>query len=185
MKFNKEKYEKKFKQLVSRQDKDKFYIRPSKQTFKTNLYRKKAEKSFLISSFLLNAAKNKQIREKYLLPEELFLNYWIITISYYSMLYIAKALIQTKGYETDDHTSTQIALGKLFVITDELEKSDLEILNQSHKILENEYVAYFEEARKESRNSRYTAIKSYDRQRVKQIHDNAKKFISKLDLMLE
>lgn len=184
MKFNKGWYESKFKDLLKKKTKDKFFIRSSRALFKINLYKKKAEKSFMITNFLLKAAKDKKLRDDLGLPKELFLNYWIITISYYSMLYISKALILTKGYETDDHASTQTALGKLFVITDELEKEDLDILNQSYKILEDEYVSYFEEARKESRTARYSAIKSYDRQRVKTIHENAKKFIAKLGLII-
>ena len=132
----------------------------------------------------MKAVKNKKIREVNKLPDDLFLNYWIITISYYSMLYLAKALILTKGYETDDHFSTQIALGKLFVITNELEVEDLEILNQSYRILEDEYITYFEEARKESKVARYAAIKSYEQQRVKTIYNNAKKFIAKLSLII-
>ena len=184
MNFDKEWYENKFQELLERKDKDKFFIRPSRAAFKINLYKKKAEKSFMISTFLLNAAKDEKIGEANGLPGRLFLNYWIITISYYSMLYIAKALILTKGYETDDHFSTQIALGKLFVIIEELEKEDLEILDQSYKILEDEYITYFETARKESKISRYAAIKSYERQRVETIYNNAKEFIAKLGLMI-
>lgn len=184
MNFNKEWYERKFEELLQKSTKEKFFIKSSSATFKINLYQKKGEKSFTIAAFLLKSAKNKELRETNELPDELFLNYWIITISYYSMLYLAKALILTKGYETDDHYSTQIALGKLFVITDELEIEDLEILNQSYKILEDEYIAYFEEARKESRNARYEAIKSYDRQRVDAIYNNAKKFIAKIGLII-
>lgn len=184
MSFDKEWYEQKFNECLKRKNEDKFYIRPAIATFNIQPYKKKAEKSFMIAEFLFKTAKNKKIQEINELPEELFLNYWIITISYYSMLYIAKALIMTKGYETDDHYSTQIALGKLFVVTNELEKQDLEILNQSYKMLEDEYVTYFEDARKESRTARYTAIKSYERQRVNTILNNAKKFIAKLGLII-
>ncbi len=184
MNFNKEFYEKKFEELLQRKDKRKFFIKPSSATFKIKLYQKKGEKSFIIASFLSKAAKDKKTREVNKLPDESFINYWIITISYYSMLYLAKSLILTKGYETDDHFSTQIALGSLFVVTDELEEEDLEILNQSYKILEDEYIAYFEEARKESRTARYAAIKSYEKQKVETIYNNAKKFIAKISLII-
>lgn len=184
MSFDKKFYERKFKELLNKSGKGKFFIRPSQAIFKIKLNQKKGENSFIIATFLLKAVKDKKIREKNDLPDELFLNYWIITISYYSMLYIAKALILTKRYETDDHFSTQIALGKLFVTTKELEKEDLEILNQSYKILEDEYVAYFEEARKESKTARYAAIKTYERKRVETIYNNAKKFIAKLGLII-
>jgi uncharacterized protein (UPF0332 family) len=185
MTFDAEWHEEKFKELLKKADKAKFYIRESQEEFKIKLYQRKGEQSFMIASFLTNAAGNKKIREDNKLPDALFLNYWIITVSYYCMLYLAKAIIMAKGYETDDHFSTQIALGKLFVITDELEREDLEILNQSYRILEDEYVAYFEEARKESRTARYAAIKSYEEERVKTIYENAKKFIAKLSLIIE
>ena len=185
MDFNQEWYTSKFQELLNKKEKDKFCIKPSTASFKTSLYKKKAEKSFMIASFLLKAAKDEKIRETCLLPEEMFLNYWIITVSYYSMLYLAKSLILTNGYETDDHFSTQIALGKLFVITDQIKKEDLELLNQSYKVLEEEYVAYFEEARKESRTARYAAVKSYEKQRVEMIFNNAKRFIAKLSLMVQ
>jgi len=184
MNFNLEWYEKKFQELLKQKTKEKFFIRHSKDIFKIGLYQKKAEKSFMIATFLLKAAGESRVREKNNLPEELFLNYWTITISYYSMLYAAKSLILTKGYETDDHFSTQIALGKLFVTTSELEKEDLAILNQSYKIFEEEYITYFEEARKESKAARYAAIRSYERERVNIIYANAKKFIAKISLMV-
>lgn len=185
MAFDKEFYDEKFKELLKLKSKEKYFIRENNNSFKINLYKKKAEKSFLIADFLDKARKNAELRKDLILPEPLILNYWVITINYYSMLYIAKALVLTKGFETDDHFSTQIALGKLFVITDELEKEDLEILDQSHKILEEEYITYFEETRKESRNSRYDAIKTYEDIRVRKMHENAKKFIAKLSLMID
>ena len=100
------------------------------------------------------------------------------------MLYMAKAAILTKGYETDDHYATQIALGYLMV-PGEIEREDLELLEQSYKIFEDDYVNYFEDARKESSVSRYSATKVYTERRVKEIFENARKFISKLRVILE
>ena len=114
----------------------------------------------------------------------LFVDYWVITISYYAMLYAAKAAILVKGYETDDHYSTQIALGALMVPT-ELEKEDLELLEQGYKIFEEEYVEYLEDAHKESNTARYQAIKKYSSRRVKDIMEKTRKFISKIDLILQ
>ena len=99
------------------------------------------------------------------------------------MLYAAKAAILSKGYEVDDHDAAQIALGHLLV-PDKLEKEDLEILNQSHKIFEDEYVHYFEDAKKESHIARYSAIKTYTERRLQEIFDNATKFVAKVALML-
>mgnify|MGYP001586484358 CR=1 FL=1 len=89
-----------------------------------------------------------------------------------------------KGYEVPDHDAAQISLGYLCV-PNELEKEDLEMLNQSYKIFEDEYVNYFEEAKKESHIARYSAIKTYTERRLKEIFENARKFVSKAVLILE
>ena len=117
-------------------------------------------------------------------PKKLYWDYWAITVSYYSMLYCAKALILKKVYEVNDQDAAQISLGYLCV-PNELEKEDLEMLNQSYKIFEDEYVKYFEEAKKESHIARYSAIKTYTERRLKEIFENARKFVSKAVLILE
>ena len=172
MEFNKKIYEKEFKRLEKEE-----YIKISNQTFKIWLFLNKAENSLQIAKFI------KEFKPKEEIPKKLFWNYWAITISYYSMLYAAKAVILTKNYETSDHYSTQIALGHLLVPT-EIEKGDLEILNQSYKIFEDEYIKYFEDARKESKIARYSAIKTYTQRRLDEIYENAREFIAKISLML-
>ncbi|MFC1649023.1 hypothetical protein ACFL1B_06250 [Nanoarchaeota archaeon] len=100
------------------------------------------------------------------------------------MLYAAKAAILSKGYEVKDHDASQIALGHLLV-PDELEKEDLEILNQAHNIFEEEYVHSFEDAKKESHIARYSAIKTYTERRLAEIFENATDFVAKIGLFLE
>jgi uncharacterized protein (UPF0332 family) len=99
------------------------------------------------------------------------------------MLYAAKAAILSKGYEAKDHDAAQIALGHLLV-PDEIEKEDLELLSQSYKIFEDEYVKYFEDAKTESYIARYSAIKTYTERRLNEIYDNAIKFVGKISLIL-
>lgn len=106
------------------------------------------------------------------------------TISYYSMLYAAKAAILSKGYEAEDHDAVQIALGHL-LIPDEMEKEDLEALNQSYKIFEEEYVHYFEDAKIESHSARYSSVKTYTERRLNEIFGNATEFIAKISFVLE
>jgi uncharacterized protein (UPF0332 family) len=149
----------------------------SSQTFKIKLFMQKAESSFLI------AKHHKEITPTKDQPPKLYWDYWAITISYYAMLYAAKAAILTKGYEVKDHHAAQIALGALLV-PDHIEKEDLELLNQAHKIFEDEYVKYFEEARIESHTARYQARPSYTERQVKTIFENATKFIAKINLIL-
>lgn len=150
-------------------------ITKSDNFFKIKLFLKKGENSLLIAKHI------KDIREKQ--PEKLYWNYWAITISYYAMLYCAKALILTKGYEVHDHDAAQVALANLCV-PDRIEKEDLEILRQSYKIFEDEYVKYFEDAKKESHIARYSAIKTYTERRLDEIFENARKFVGKVSLII-
>ncbi len=173
MSFDKKVYEQEFKQAVK-----KGRIKKSQELFKIKLFLKKGESSLQIAKHLkdLNPSKDE--------PSRMYWDYWAITVSYYSMLYVAKAAILSKGYEVSDHDAAQIALGHLLVPTT-LEKEDLEILNQSHKIFEEEYVHYFDEAKKESHIARYSAVHSYTQRRREEIFENARKFVGKIVLMLE
>jgi len=72
-------------------------ITKSGNIFKIKLFLKKGENSLLIAKHI------KDIKPKEGEPERLYWNYWAITVSYYSMLYCAKALILRKGYEVHDH----------------------------------------------------------------------------------
>ena len=153
-------------------------ITKSANTFKIRLFLDKGENSLQIAKYHKDITINQEQ------PKKLYWNYWAIIISYYSMLYCAKALILTKGYEVHDHDAAQVALGYLCV-PDEIEKEDLELLNQSFKIFEDEYVKYFEDAKKESHIARYSAIKTYTERRLDEIYENARKFVAKISLILE
>ncbi len=152
-------------------------IRGSSETFKIKLFLAKAENSLLIARHI------KEIKPTKDQPQKPHWDYWAITISYYSMLYAAKAAILSRGYEVGDHDAAQIALGHLLV-PDKLEREDLEILNQSHKIFDDEYVHYFEDAKTESHIARYSAIKTYTERRLQEIFDNATRFVAKISLIL-
>lgn len=153
-------------------------IKNSQEKFKIKLFLNKAENSILIAKHI------KEINPTEDQPPKLHWAYWAIIVSYYSMLYAAKAAILSKGYEIRDHDAAQIALGHLLV-PNELEKEDLEILNQSHKIFEEEYVHYFEDAKTESHIARYSAIKKYTERRLQEIFDNATSFVAKIAIILE
>jgi uncharacterized protein (UPF0332 family) len=172
MQFNKEEYKKIFGECLTEGT-----IRKSNQLFKIRLFLQKAENSLLI------AKHHKEIQPTKDMPKKLYWDYWAISISYYSMLYAAKAAILSKGYEVKTHDSTQIALGHLLV-PDQIEKEDLELLDQSYKIFEDEYVKYFEDAKIESHIARYSAIKTYTQRRLDEIFNNATKFIAKISLKL-
>ncbi len=173
MEFDKKLYSNQFKIAIAENR-----IKKSEESFKIRLFQEKAENSLLIARYV------KEIIPDNNQPRKLHWNYWAITISYYSMLYSAKASILSKGYEAEDHDAVQIALGHLLV-PNKLEKEDLEILNQSHKIFEDEYVHYFEDAKTESHIARYSAIKTYTERRLQEIFDNATNFVSKIALILQ
>ncbi len=173
MEFNKKEYQKMFEECIKEKR-----IKKSNEIFKIKLFLEKAENSLLI------AKHTKEIQPSKDQPKKLFWDYWAITISYYSMLYAAKAAILSKGYEVLDHDAAQIALGRL-LIPDEIEKEDLELLNQSYKIFEEEYVHYFEDAKKESKVARYSAIKTYTERRLDVIFNNAVDFVAKIGVILQ
>ena len=152
-------------------------ITKSDQRFKIKLFLDKGENSLLIAKHVKEKTPTKDE------PKRLYWDYWAITISYYSMLYAAKALILSKGYEVHDHDACEIALGYLCV-PDEIEKEDLEMLNQSHRIFEDEYVKYFSEAKTESHIARYSAIKTYTSRRLEEIFEKSRMFVSKISLIL-
>lgn len=166
-------YRELFRKMLGKQ-----LITKSDSFFKIRLFLKKGENSLLI------AKHNKDIKPKKGEADRIYWNYWAIIISYYSMLYCAKALILAKGYEVHTHDACQAALGYLCV-PNEMEKEDLEMLNQSYKIFEDEYVKYFEDAKAESRIARYSAIKTYSERRLDEIFENARKFVAKAVLILE
>ncbi len=171
MQYNKEEYKKEFNKFLTSKKERKFYIKESNTLFKINKFVKKGINSLILAKFINTT--NEEAKD-----------YWTITICYYAMLYIAKAAILTKGYETDDHYATQIALGHL-LIPEEIEKKDLELLEEAYKIFENDYVDYFEDARKESAISRYSASKTYTERRVKEILNKATQFIRKIETIIQ
>jgi len=173
MEFDKKIYSGLFKKCIGENR-----IKKSQEFFKIKLFLEKAENSLLIAKYI------KEINPEEDQPKKLYWNYWAITIFYYSMLYAAKAAILSKGYEAKDHDAVQIALGYLLVPGD-LEKKDLEILNQAYKIFEEEYVHYFDDAKKESHIARYSAVKTYTERRLEEIFNNATEFIAKIGFILE
>lgn len=171
MSFDEEFYKKEFERLLGTKSDRKSFIKKSNAFFKINKFIKKGTDSLQLAKFVKESSESGKEN-------------WTITICYYAMLYLAKSAILEKGYETDDHYSTQIALGHLLIPND-IEKEDLEILEQTQKIFESDYVDYFENARKESSVSRYSSTKMYSERRVKEVFENATKFIIKLSNIIK
>jgi len=172
MEFEKEEYKNAFFSFLKKGE-----VMKSQDIFKINLFLEKAENSFLI------AKHHKEIKLAKDMPRKMFWDYWAIIIFYYSMLYAAKAAILSRGYEVHSHDAASAALGYLLV-PDQIEQQDLDLLDQSYKIFEDEYVKYFEDAKTESYAARYSAIKSYTQRRLDEIFENARKFIAKISLIL-
>lgn len=169
--FNRLYYRDEFERLLNLKSGRKFFIKKSSALFKIRRYITKGTDSLGLACFLQESGQPAK-------------DYWTITVCYYSMLYLAKAAVLSCGYETDDHYATQIALGHLLV-PNELEREDLLLLEQAHKIFEDDYVGYFEEARKESSVSKYSPTKVYTERRVREIMEIARKFVEKVRLVLE
>jgi uncharacterized protein (UPF0332 family) len=173
MQFDKKWYEREFKIALSKNQ-----ISKSNELFKIKFFVERAENSLLIAEF------HKNIVPEVGQAKKLHWSYWSITISYYSMLYAAKAAILSKGYEVHGHDAAQVALGHLLVPS-VLEKEDLELLNESYRIFEEEYIHFFEDAKKESFHARYRARKSYTDRRLEEIFEKANNFVTKIKVILE
>ncbi|PIN69076.1 hypothetical protein COV93_06855, partial [Candidatus Woesearchaeota archaeon CG11_big_fil_rev_8_21_14_0_20_43_8] len=171
MEYDKRKYNSTFQKYL-RDHK----ISRSNASFKVKQFIDKAENSLLIARHHKDIMPNKDQ------PIKLHWNYWAITISYYSILYAAKAAILTRGFEVKDHMAAQIALGHL-LIPNQLEVEYLNIMDEAYKIFTDEYVKYFEDARKDSHIARYSASRSYTEKRVDEIFSNARRFIQKIRLV--
>ena len=169
MQLDKEDYKEQFHKFI-----EEGLIKESSQSFKISQFLKKAEASFLIANDLEKPRPE---------PEKLYWDLWAITVHYYAMLYAAKAAILSKGYEVSSHDAAQAALAHLFV-PDKLEEEALTILDQAHRIFEDEYVQYFEEAKRESRIARYRARPAYTQRRLEEIHEYARKFLEKINQVL-
>ncbi|PIO08817.1 hypothetical protein COT47_01045 [Candidatus Woesearchaeota archaeon CG08_land_8_20_14_0_20_43_7] len=172
MEYDKRKYNSTFQKYL-RDHK----ISRSNASFKVKQFIDKAENSLLIARHHKDIMPNKDQ------PIKLHWNYWAITISYYSILYAAKAAILTRGFEVKDHMAAQIALGHL-LIPNQLEVEYLNIMDEAYKIFTDEYVKYFEDARKDSHIARYSASRSYTEKRVDEIFSNARRFIQKIRLVI-
>lgn len=97
----------------------------------------------------------------------------------------SKEIFKIKLFLEKAENSLLIAKHIKNINPDKIEEEDLELLNQSYNIFEQEYVVYFKDAQIESHTARYTAIKSYDERRLDQIFNNATKFIAKIGFILE
>ncbi len=104
--------------------------------------KKEAQKNFkrYLDEGLLKKEKNELAKDKYLENAELSLNtanelmqsqskphLWVITISYYSMFYMANAVLLKHGYKTQDKIAHKVTSDALIVLVlDKLKKELLE-----------------------------------------------------------
>jgi len=147
----------------------------STASFKKPLFLAKAKQSFLLARHLHHDAAE---------PQQLSWYSWAIVIHYYAMLYAAKAAILTRGYEVKSHEAALVALAGLLVPTP-LEREDLELLDQAQRIFEEEYLSSFAQAQTESYVARYAAIKRYTERQVAEIEEDARRFLLKIEHVLE
>lgn len=171
MSFDEDHYEQEFERMLNLEYERKFFIRKSKDIFKIRRFISKGNDSLMIAKLIKDSDRSSK-------------ESWTITVCYYSMLYLAKAAILERGYETDDHYATQIALGHLLV-PGKIEAEDLRTLEQTHRIFEEDYVEYFDDARRESSLSRYSPTKVYSERRANEVFGNATGFIAKLSTIID
>lgn len=147
------------------------------------IFRSRAEESLELANDIYNNQKS---------------GLWVTVISYYSMYYMANAVLLNYGYKVGDKISHKITSDALVVyIKNKLEKKYIEYFNQAKNettelmaLEEEDYVAddtieSFEFERRKRSNFQYHVEKPIQRSKSATSLERAKEFLAELDILLE
>ena len=166
-----------FDYLLERETEHKFFVRKSPaERVKKEYYLEKSLKDLALGRSLIEIFESKKFKKQLGLEENFEYWEWVVTVYYYSMLKIAKAIIAKKGYRVDDHYATLCALAKLFVAKNELDLQTLEMFKEATELFEQKYVFYFQEAMSSASDSRYEVSKDFNKDKALELKDKAVEF---------
>ena len=146
---------------------------------KVSRYLKRAMDDFLLATAVKNLIETSEIRLELGLPKDYKnLYHWLIIISYYSMYHAATAAIAKKKIKSDEHEATIASLAKHYVIAEELEFDFIKTLSYI-------YITYIEGGRDKRRKAQYNVDIEYAKQEAYEVFEDAKKFVKRLQELLE
>src|SRR3989338_8525430 len=146
---------------------------------KVKLYLARSQDDFLLAQAVKNLIENSELKSQLDLPKNYpNLYHWLIIISYYSMYHAATAAIAKKKIKCETHKATITSLAKYYATDEELEFDFIEKLNHI-------YIDYIESGREGRQGAQYDVEKEYTEQEAYKIFEYDKKFVERLQGMLE
>ncbi len=146
------------------------------------------------SKFIINALKNnsdESLRVADLLYAEEISFLWVIVCSYYSMFYMANAILSKLGYKVGDHNPHKITSDALIVfVRNKLEKKLLEDYDEAKSEafelnkLSDEIIESLELERKKRNNFQYTMTNEILKSKSKTSLDRAKRFLNEIEQLM-
>ena len=108
---------------------------------------------------------------------------WMITGCYYAIYQAAIALIQKKGYTSDNHEATLLILIKEYYKEQKLDTNDIKFLNQLQ--IDTYDVLTYAEARKNRKDASYSTKIIFDKKMVNESKLKSRTFVNKAKEILE
>jgi len=150
-----------------------------KEFTKSGRYLNRAKDDFLLANATKKIIEDMKIRASLGLPADFAnLYHWLIIHSYYAMYHAATAAIAKKKIKTSSHVATIVSLAKHYA-TDEVLEFDF------IKAIEYTYITYIESGRKSRQGAQYNVDKMYSMEEAYEVFDNTKKFVKKIQGLLE
>ena len=146
---------------------------------KVDKYLERAKDDFLLATATKNLIEKVKIRLELGLPEDYQnLYHWLIIHSYYSMYHAATACIAKKKIKARSHIATITSLAKHYLTEEEIELDFIDTI-------EYVYINYIESGRESRRGAQYNVDKEYTKEESYEVFENAKKFVKKIQELLE
>jgi len=152
-----------------------------------NLYTERAKNEITISEKLREMSETDEVRTFMRIPEDMTFYSAVISHSYYSIFYSAKAILLTKGVRThspDVHSKTLQAFKERLVDTGILDTKLLEIYKKL-VIRADELLGIFVEEKRKRGDFTYKTIPQANREPAEDSLANAKIFLSNINRVIE
>ena len=146
------------------------------------LYIHRAENEIVVAEKVKEMSDHDDIREFMQIPRDMTFYSAVISHSYYSIFYTAKAILLTKGIKTDSpevHKKTLDAFKEHFVDTGILDVKLLEIYKKM-VVRADELLQIFKEERKKRGDFTYKTLSQANQEPAEDSIKNAKTFVSNI-----
>lgn len=151
--------------------------------------KKKDQTKFTINALRNNSDESLKVADLLYAEEISFL--WVIVCSYYSMFYMANAILSKLGYKVGDHNPHKITSDALIVfVRNKLEKKLLEDYDEAKSEafelnqLSDEIIESLELERRKRNNFQYTMTNEILKSKSKTSLDRAKKFVNEIEQLM-